>query len=64
MILEEDAPEDANVISGSFVIIVKDVETENPTFKARFVAYGSKESEKKTGSYTTLLRLVKVLLDW
>ncbi len=46
MILEEDVPEDANFISGSFVITIKNVEAEKPTFKARFVAHNNKDSEK------------------
>ena len=46
MILEGNVPEDANFISGSFVITIKNVEAENPTFKARFVAHDNKDSEK------------------
>ncbi len=41
MIFEEDVPEDAKVISGSLVITIKGVDTENPTFKTRFVAHGN-----------------------
>ncbi len=42
LILRENVPKSANEISGSFIIIIKDVETENPTFKARFMAHGNK----------------------
>ncbi len=47
MILEVDEPEDANVISVPFVITIKDIETETPIVKARFVAHGNKYFEKK-----------------
>jgi len=46
LVLEEEVPADGNIISGSFVITIKDVETDNPRFKARFVAHGNKDSEK------------------
>ncbi len=46
MILGENVPEDANVVSGSFVITIKDVETETSTFKARFVVHVNKYLEK------------------
>ena len=41
IVLEEDIPPDANVISGSFVIAIKDVERDKPLFKARFFAHGN-----------------------
>ncbi len=46
MVLEEDVPKDANMITGSFVVTIKDVETGKPTFKARFVARGNRDSDK------------------
>jgi len=46
LVLEEQVPPDANVISGSFVITIKNVETTEPMFKARFVAHGNRDSEK------------------
>ncbi len=42
----KDVPSGANMITGSFVVTIKDVETENPIFKARFVAHGNRDSEK------------------
>ncbi len=46
MVLEEDVPKDVNMIAGSLVVTIKDVETEKPTFKARFVPHGNRESDK------------------
>ena len=46
MILEENVSKSAQVISGYFVIIIKNVETEKPTFKARFETHGNKDSEE------------------
>ena len=46
MVLEEDDPKSANVITGSFVVTVKDVEIENPIFKPSFVAHGNRDAEK------------------
>ena len=46
LVLEEDVPPGSNIISGSFVITSKDVETEKPIFKARFVAHGHRDAEK------------------
>ncbi len=46
MNLEEDFPEDAKVISGSFAITIKDIKTGDHNSKARFVADGHKDSEK------------------
>ena len=34
MVLEEDGPEGSNMIMGSFVVTIKDVESETPIFKA------------------------------
>ncbi len=46
LVLEEDLPDDANMITGSFVLTIKDVETETPTFRARFVAHGNRDAVK------------------
>ena len=43
--LEEDEPDDANMLTGSFLLIMKDVETNTATFKARFVAHGIRDAE-------------------
>ena len=45
-ISERDVPLGANIISVSFVITIKDVETESSVFKARFVAQGNRSKEK------------------
>ncbi len=46
MVLEEDVREGADMITGSFIATTKDVETDNPIFKSRFVAHGNRDSEK------------------
>ena len=46
LVLEEDVPPGSNIISGSFTIAIKDVETEKPIFKARFVAHGHRDAGK------------------
>ncbi len=47
ILLKEDVKHGSYIISGSFLIAVKDVETENPIFKARFVAHGHHDAEKQ-----------------
>lgn len=44
----EDIPPSSNLITGSFVITIKDVETDSPIFKARFVAHGNRDRDKDT----------------
>ncbi len=39
-------PDDANMMTGSFVLTIQDAETDTLTFKARFVAHGSRDAEK------------------
>lgn len=46
LVLEEDIPQDANVMTGGFVVTIKDVETNSPIFKARYVIHGNKDLEK------------------
>ena len=46
LVLEEDAPSGSNIFSVSFVFAIKDVETDKPIFKARFVAHGHRDAEK------------------
>ena len=46
LVLKEDVPPGSNIISGSFVIAIRDVETDKPLFKARFVAHGHRDAEK------------------
>lgn len=57
LVLEEDVPPGANIISGSFVISIKDLETEKPIFKARFVAHGHRDAEEHNlAHYSTTVR--------
>ena len=46
LVLEEGVPKGTNMIAGSFVVTTKDVETEKPISKARFVAHAIRESKK------------------
>ncbi len=44
--LKQDVPDGSNIIGGMFVITIKDVETEKPIYKARYVMHGHKDREK------------------
>ena len=46
MVLEEDDSKGTNMITGSFVVTIKDVQTKKPTFRARFVAHSNRDSDK------------------
>ncbi|MEM1283154.1 MAG: reverse transcriptase domain-containing protein [Chlamydiota bacterium] len=46
IVLKEEVPRDANVLTSHFVITIKDVETNQPIFKARYVIHGHKDKEK------------------
>lgn len=58
MVLGENVPRDPYIISGSFVIDIKDVETDQPMFKERFIANGNRYSEKNklVHDHTTVRR--------
>ncbi len=64
MILENDVPKGANMITGSFFVTIKDLEIDNPIFKSRFVAHGNKDYEKdhlfhdSTTSHQSSMRLL------
>ena len=53
VVIKEEVPSDANVISGRFVMAIKDVETDRPYFKARFVAQGHKDRDKPSLLHNT-----------
>lgn len=46
VVVEEDIPDDANIMTGHFVITIKNVETNEPIFKARYVIHGNQDDEK------------------
>ena len=46
IVLEEDVPPGLNIISGSFVIAIKELYTEKPIFKAQFAARDHHDAEK------------------
>ncbi len=51
LVLKEDVPPGPSIISGSFMIAIKKVETDKPIFKARFVAHGRRDAEKHNRVY-------------
>lgn len=47
IVLAEDIPLNANVMNGRFVMDIKDVETNKPFYKARFVVQGHRDQYKE-----------------
>lgn len=46
VVLKEDIPKDANVLNGSFVLTIKNVNKNEEIFKARYVVQGHKDNWK------------------
>lgn len=46
IVLMEDIPKNSNVMNGRFVMAIKDIETDKPFYKARFVVQGHRDREK------------------
>lgn len=46
VVIKEEVPPDANVLNGRFFITIKDIETNEPIHKARYVVQGHKDKEK------------------
>ena len=46
VILKQNVPKDANKLSGRYFLAIKNVETEKPVFKARFVVQGHRDKDK------------------
>ena len=46
VVMKEDFLAGANVLNGRFVVTIKNVETDTPIHKARFVVQGNKDKEK------------------
>ena len=66
IVVQEELPEDSNIISGRFVVTIKDVETDQPYFKARFVAQGHRDKEKSSlihNSTTVRQSSIRILLS-
>ena len=62
-VLEEYVPPGSNIIHGSLIIVIKDLETDKPIFKAQFVAHGKRDAEKhKIGYDSTNISLCSVQL--
>lgn len=53
VVYQEEVSEDANVIGGRFVLVIKDAETNNPLYKARFVAQGHLNRDKGSIIHTS-----------
>lgn len=49
----DELPSNANIMSGGFVITIKDVETDKPRFKARFVIHGNQDKDKNQLVHTS-----------
>lgn len=62
LVLKEDVPPGANLISGAFVIAMKHVEEDSPIFKARFVAMVI-VTVKSSSCKRTRLELDRALYD-
>lgn len=46
VVCRDEAGDDANILGGRFVLSIKNTETDEPDFKARFVVQGHTDSEK------------------
>lgn len=46
IVAHDEVPADANIMTGGFVITIKDTETNQPRVKARFVIHGNRDRDK------------------
>ena len=46
IVLKQDVPKGANILSGRYVLVIKNVVTDKPVFKARLVVQGHKDKDK------------------
>lgn len=53
IIAYDELPDDANIMTGGFVITIKDTETNQPKFKARFVVHGNRDKDKNNLVHTS-----------
>lgn len=49
----DEIPKNANIMTGGFVITIKDTETDTPRFKARFVIHGNRDKDKNALVHTS-----------
>ena len=47
VVIEEELPDDPNVLVARFILCIKDINTGNEKFKARFIVQGHTDSEKE-----------------
>ena len=47
VVLQEEVPKDANVLNGRFVLTIKNKDTDDELYKARFVVQGHRDRDKK-----------------
>lgn len=48
VVLRDEVPSGANILGGRFVMSIKDTETDEPVYKARYVVQGHRGKEKNT----------------
>lgn len=48
IVLKEDIPDNGNVLGSRFVLSIKNTETDQEIYKARYVVQGHKDKEKNT----------------
>lgn len=53
IVAHDELPKGANIMSGGFVVTIKDIETDKPRFKARFVIHGNQDKEKNQLVHTS-----------
>jgi len=53
VIAHDELPKNANIVTGGFVVTIKDTETNNPRFKARFVIHGNRDKDKNALVHTS-----------
>lgn len=53
IVARDEVPEGSSIMTGGFVITIKDTETCKPRFKARFVIHGNMDTEKNLLVHTS-----------
>lgn len=63
ILLKDELPKDSNIINGRFVMDIKDVETNEPDYKERFVAQRHRDREKSVLIHnSTTVRQISIRL--
>lgn len=53
IVAHDEIPDNPNIMTGGFVITIKDTETDTPRFKARFVIHGNRDKDKGSLVHTS-----------